>query len=145
MKGREYRIGPGAASLLLVIVVVSMSLLGLLALAEARGDYRLTRRSMEFSAMEYGASAEAQRSLAALDGVLAACAEGAADDGEYLESVMAALPEGMEPEGRIVRWTEETGGGRTLYCAVEVARLGSDVRYVWLEHAFAADGGEEFF
>ena len=41
MKRREIHIGPGAPSLLLVVVVVGMSVLGLLALMSARSDAKL--------------------------------------------------------------------------------------------------------
>lgn len=36
MNQREYRIGPGAASLMLLVVVLSMSVLGMLALMSAK-------------------------------------------------------------------------------------------------------------
>ena len=42
MNKREYRIGPGAASLMLVTVVVAVSLMSLLALQRARNDRELT-------------------------------------------------------------------------------------------------------
>ncbi len=40
MSQREYRIGPGAASLMLLVVVLSMCVLGVLALMGARSDRR---------------------------------------------------------------------------------------------------------
>ncbi|MFQ9447246.1 MAG: hypothetical protein ACLR4A_07780 [Christensenellales bacterium] len=45
MNQREYRIGPGAASLMLLVVVLSMSVLGMLALMSARSDENLSLRS----------------------------------------------------------------------------------------------------
>ena len=47
MNQREYRIGPGAASLMLLVVVLSMSVLGMLALMSARSDENLSLRSAE--------------------------------------------------------------------------------------------------
>ena len=44
MNQREYRIGPGAASLMLLVVVLSMSVLGMLALMSARSDENLSLR-----------------------------------------------------------------------------------------------------
>ena len=42
MNQREYRIGPGAASLMLLVVVLSMSALGMLAMMSARSDESLS-------------------------------------------------------------------------------------------------------
>lgn len=50
MNQREYRIGPGAASLMLLVVVLSMSVLGMLALMSARSDENLSLRSAEVAA-----------------------------------------------------------------------------------------------
>ena len=140
MRDREYRIGPGAVSLLLVVVVVSMSVLGLLALISSRGDYRLTERATQFVAAGYHAEAEAEYSLAALDEILADCAKAAADDESYLNSVAAALPEKMSVDGRLISWEEESDGGRTLICEVEILPLGAEVRFVRKTFMFAASG-----
>jgi len=129
MRKREYRIGPGAVSLMLLVVVVSMSVLGLLALISARGDYKLTDRAEEFAASEYNASAAAEYSLAQLDAVLAESAQTAQDDAQYMAMVEAALPEGMRLEGRSVRWEEVSAGKRTMVCAVEILPLGSEERF----------------
>lgn len=138
MKQRNYRIGPGAASLLLVVVVVSMSVLGLLALISARNDYKLTQRSAEFTVAEYTASAQAERTLAELDGILAESRKNALNDDEYLRAVAAALPEGMHMEGRNVVWEERAESGRTLICSVEVLPFTDNGRFVWKTHAFIA-------
>jgi len=145
MKKREYRIGPGAASLLLVAVVVSLSMLALMALINARGDHRLTERSVRFTVSEYTASAQAERSLAQLDAVLAECAQDAADDACYLELAAQRLPEGMYLQERTVHWEEESQYGRTLMCAVELAPLGSEVRYAWTQHSFDTNESEIIF
>ena len=39
--------GPGAASLILIVVILSMSVLGILALMNARSDSRLSARSVQ--------------------------------------------------------------------------------------------------
>ena len=109
MKRRGVTIGPGAPSLLLVVVVIAMSVLGLLALMSARSDAQLTRRSLEYTVAEYERAAQAERSLAQLDGVLAACA----GEADYLAAVSRRLPEGMTLDGRVVRWTESGDTGRS--------------------------------
>lgn len=144
MKRKEYRIGPGAASLLLVVVVVSMSVLGLLALINARGDQKLTERGVQFSTSEYAASAQAERRLAELDGILVRCAKQAAGDDEYMRFVSEELPDGMRMEGNIVFWEQESECGRTLNCAVEVKPFGEPVRYAWKQHMFVAGEDTSF-
>ena len=135
MKRRGVTIGPGAPSLLLVVVVGAMSVLGLLALMSARSDAQLARRSLEYTEAEYERAAQAERSLAQLDGVLAACA----GEEDYLAAVSRLLPEGMTLDGRVVRWTESADTGRSLCCAVELAEDGEKTRFCWVEHQFMTD------
>ena len=144
MKRREYRIGPGAASLLLVVVVVSMSVLGLLALINARGDQKLTERGVQFAQAEYEASAQAEGRLAELDGVLAQCAQRAMNDEAYMRLVLEALPDGMRLEGNAVAWEQESEYGRTLRCKVEILPLEAQARYIWKQHMFVAPEGASF-
>ena len=135
MKRRGVTIGPGAPSLLLVVVVIAMSVLGLLALMSARSDAQLTRRSLEYTVAEYERAVQAERSLAQLDGVLAACA----GEADYLAAVSRQLPEGMTLDGRVVRWTESGDTGRSLCCAVELQEDGAKTRFRWVEHQFIAN------
>ena len=143
MKQRDYRIGPGAASLLLVVVVVSMSVLGLLALINARGDYKLTERAEAFVLSEYEAAVQAEKALSGLDGVLSECARAAQDDEAYLLAVKSALPEGMQMNENTVFWEQLADDGRVLRCAVEICPLGSETRYEWTEHVFVAQTGAD--
>ena len=74
MNQREYRIGPGAASLMLLVVVLSMSVLGMLALMSARSDENLSLRSAEVARQVAELNVSAERSLAELDDALAKAA-----------------------------------------------------------------------
>lgn len=139
MRDREYHIGPGAVSLLLVIVVVSMSVLGLLALISARGDYKLTERAVVLAEAENAAAARSEKTLAALDAILKECAEGAQDEEACLAAVQEKLPENMALSGRVISWQEVSEGGRTLFCEAEIAPLGEDVRIRWTQHMFIAE------
>ena len=136
---RNFRIGPGAASLMLVVVVVAMSLLALLAFIEVHGDHKLTDRSIEFAVAEYEASAAAEYTLAELDGIFAGCAAETADDTAYLAAIEARLPEGMTLKGSTVSWEQPTPEGRTLMCSVEIMPLGSEARYEWRMHMFVSE------
>lgn len=142
MKRRQWYIGPGAPSLILLIVVVSMTVLGLLALMSARGDMKLIQRSRQFTAAEYAAAARAQETLAALDALLARCAQNASTEEAYLAAVRGGLPEGLSMSGRRIGWVEDGGMGRTLACTVELAPLGERLRYIWKEHAFQTEYGD---
>ncbi len=144
MKRRSFYIGPGAASLLLVIVVVSMSILGLLALMSAQSDVKLMARSRDFVSAEYETSARAERRLAELDGVVAECAQSADADADFLSSVAQRLPDGMRMRNRTVTWIESSETGRDLNCAVRVSELGEAPRLTWEEHLFASEGEGDF-
>lgn len=74
MNQREYRIGPGAASLMLLVVVLSMSVLGMLALMSARSDENLSRAAAEVARQVAELNVSAERSLAELDDALAKAA-----------------------------------------------------------------------
>ncbi|MDR0929279.1 MAG: hypothetical protein LBM74_06135 [Oscillospiraceae bacterium] len=139
MKRGGFHIGPGAASLMLIIVVLSMSVLGVLALMSARGDARLSERSVQVAQQNYALEVASERSLAALDALLARTAQGQTDEAVYLRAVSEALPEGMRLNGRAVSWQEEDGQGRALHCAVTLAPMGETPRAVWIEHSLTAE------
>ena len=134
MNRKDYHIGPGAASLMLIVVVLSMSVLGVLAMMNARSDNRLSMRSAEVAEQVYALSSAAERSLAELDAVLVSCAQQAEDDAQWLALVQEALPSYMIIAGRTVRWSEETDEGRMMICAVELADFGETPRTRWTAH-----------
>ena len=141
MNQREYRIGPGAASLMLLVVVLSMSVLGVLALMSARSDENLSLRSAEVARQVAELNVSAERSMAGLDAVLADAAQSAQSDEEYLIQVEAALDDGMTLDGRTVSWAETNDEGRTLTCAVELEPLGVFPRYTRTSCQLVIDEG----
>ncbi|NLI55150.1 MAG: hypothetical protein GX417_12685 [Clostridiales bacterium] len=70
MKQYPSRMGVGASSILLILVVVSLTLFASLALIQARSDAALTQRTAASTAAYYDADARAQNMLAALDDAL---------------------------------------------------------------------------
>ena len=141
MNQREYRIGPGAASLMLLVVVLSMSALGMLAMMSARSDEGLSLRSQDVARQVAELNVSAEQSLARLDAVLADAARAAQDEADYL--ARAEEPEaGMTLLGRTVSWTETNDEGRTLTCAVELQERGAFPRYVRTVYRLATDEGE---
>lgn len=131
--------GPGAASLILIVVILSMGVLGMLALMNARNDAQLSRRSIEVVAAGYDLNDRAERDVAELDAVLARCATSTFSDEAYLAAVRGNLPDGMlmGQEDRTVSW-ELSDGLRTLSCAVEVLPQGEKERLRWHEHRLTA-------
>lgn len=142
MNQREYRIGPGAASLMLLVVVLSMSALGMLAMMSARSDENLSLRSQDVARQVAELNVSAEQSLARLDAALADAARAAQSEADYLARVEAALEAGMTLLGRTVSWTETNDDGRTLTCAVELQERGAFPRYVKAVYRLATDEGE---
>ena len=131
---KEYNIGPGAASLMLIVVVLSMSVLAMLAMMNARSDNRLSTRSAEVTEQVYALDAQAERTLAELDGVLAECAAQTENDEDYLALVAQKLPLEAALSERTISWQEVGEDGRSLICAVEIAQHGEFPRAAWTEH-----------
>ena len=127
MNKRGLQIGPGAASLLLIAVVLSMSVISILNLVSARNDLRLSERSVAVTETVYRLNSAAERHLA------------------ELEAAGENIPETpFTADGDEVRWEENDESGRVLRCAV---RRAADGHYEWIEHRLltAVDAGEEDF
>lgn len=134
MNRKDYHIGPGAASLMLIVVVLSMSVLGMLSMMNARSDNRLSARSAEVTEEAYLLSSMAEQSVAELDAVLVDCARQAEDDEAWLALVADRLPMGMTLDGRTVSWTEQSEAGRKMICSVELMDFSEYPRMRWTEH-----------
>lgn len=71
MKPHSSRMGVGASSILLILVVLSLTLFGVLSLVQARSDAALTEHTALSVTAFYDADARAQRVLALVDDALA--------------------------------------------------------------------------
>lgn len=129
--------GPGAASLILIVVILSMGVLGMLALMNARNDAKLTSRSTAVVTAGFALNDQAERRLAELDAAALSCANATQSDEEYLDRLRGNLPEGMLMEERTVSWSE-SDGLRTLSCSVEVLPLSGGQRLAWRDHRLTA-------
>ena len=109
--------GPGAASIILIVVILSMSILGLLSYMMARNDLALTDRSARVTEEAYEVNSRAEKSFAQLDAVSVQTAAETDSRDEYLAELSEALPENMSIDGDKVVWTEEEGT-HTLSCEV---------------------------
>lgn len=70
MKRYSSRMGVGASSILLILVVLSLTLFGVLSLVQARSDAALTERTALSVSAFYDADARAQQVLAFIDDAL---------------------------------------------------------------------------
>ena len=94
MNKRKIALGPGAASLILIVVVLSLCMLAMLAQIGSRNDYSLASRSAEMITRVYELSEKSERRFAALDAILAECQKETQDKEAYLQKVA---------EGRFLR------------------------------------------
>lgn len=133
--------GPGAASLILIVVVLSMSVLGMLALMNARNDSRLSGRSADVARAVAELNNRSERSYAALDELLRDYAGMTLSEEEFRAAIRRNLPAGMRLEEDCVSW-EETDGTRTLTCQAAISPLGETPRLRWTLHQLSAVAGQ---
>lgn len=139
---RDHHIGPGAASLILIIVILAMSVLSALALVNARSDERLTYRSANVIEATGELYAAAERELADVDAILLKARAQADSDEAYAEMIETMLPEGMSIEDRTISWTIDNGDDRKLICAIEILPIGSVQRFRRTEFRINSDFAE---
>ena len=134
--------GPGAASLLLIFMVLAMSVLGMLSLMNSRNDVRLSERSVSVMEAVYALNAKAEETRAKTDAVLYDLSQTAKDEESYLNAAREALGEQATVKDNRISWNE-TDGIRTIHCALEVLPLGSGQRTRWVRHALIIKTAEE--
>lgn len=125
MKKRKIALGPGASSLILIVVVLSMCMLAVLTMLSAENDDNLSLRSVAMINNYYRMSSASEQKLAELDAILVACAEQATEDSVYLELVAENLPDGMilddetDEEHVYVTWTEKNSTQYPMFAELE--------------------------
>lgn len=132
-RGSAISLGPGASSLILIFVILTMTILGMLSLMTSRYDIRFSERMAEVSQYVYALNEQAEETRAEIDGILAACAEEAGSDEEYLDAVYDMLPDDMELDEDEISWIE-SDDVRILDCALRVSPLSEPVRSQWVRH-----------
>ena len=143
MNKRKVALGPGAASLILIVVVLSLCMMAMLTQIGARNDYNLCKRSAEMVQRVYELNARSEQKLAELDAVLVKAQTEAGSDMEaYLEKVEELLPEGMSLDEEKVTWTEPLDN-RNLECIVQLLQPGEKQRTKWISHKLKVEEPEE--
>ena len=140
---RKVALGPGAASLILIVVVLSLCMMAMLTQIGARNDYNLCKRSAEMVQRVYELNAKSEQKLAELDAALVkAQAEAGSNMEAYLKKVEELLPEGMSLDEEKVTWTEPLDN-RNLECIVQLLQPGEKQRTRWISHKLLVEEPEE--
>ena len=142
MNKRKVALGPGAASLILIIVVLSLCMIAMLTQIAAKNDYNLCTRSADMVQRVYELNAQSEQKMAALDTVLLQARGEAGDMKAYLDKVKEMLPEGMELEEDRITWTEPLDN-RNLECIVQLLPLEETQRAKWISHKLVVEEPED--
>ena len=142
MNKRKVALGPGAASLIMIVVALSLCMMAMLTQISARNDYNLCSRSAEMVQRVYELNAQSEKRLAELDAVLAKAQKESPDQESYLAKVGESLPEGMTLEEDRVTWLEPLDN-RNLECVVQLLPPGEAQRTKWVSHKLVVDEPED--
>ena len=141
MNKRKIALGPGAASLILIVVVLSLCMLAMLTQIAAKNDYNLCTRSAEMVQKVYELNAQSEQNFARLDSVLVSARKETTDMQAYLDKVKEMLPEGMTLDEDRVTWTEPLDN-RNLECIVQLLPIEDTQRAKWISHELAVEETE---
>lgn len=142
MNKRKVALGPGAASLILIVVALSLCMMAMLTQIAARNDYNLCSRSAEMVQRVYELKALSEKKLSELDSVLVSARKDATDMDAYLKAVKKDLPEDMTLEDDLITWTEPLDN-RNLECIVQVLPPDEKERTKWISHKLVVDEPED--
>jgi hypothetical protein len=142
MNKRKVALGPGAASLILIVVVLSLCMMAMLTQIGARNDYNLCTRSAEMVQRVYELNAQSEQRLAELDKQLVSAQKDSIDMDSYLEKLEGTLPEGMTLEEDRITWTEPLDN-RNLECIVQLLPPGEKQRTKWISHKLIVEEPED--
>ena len=140
------RIGPGMASLLMILVTLLMAALALLAMVGAKNDAALSRRNVDMAKRYYEAAERMQKKMAEVDYLIMnarKAAEGDLDEyARMLADMQADSPPGDEWEastGILLALTEPMENDFHLESILEAPLALTGSRYVVLSHKVVDD------
>lgn len=139
---REYRIGPGASSLVLIVLVLALTTLGALSIMSAKSEIGLSERTLEMHNNYYAAAARAQDMIAEVDACLVMARR---SEGEYMDSVRALLPSWATLNGNIAEFSIDAGAERLLVVQMEILPPESAERYAIRLHSLESVSDEGIF
>ena len=127
MKQYPSRVGVGASSILLIVVVLSLTLFAVLSLVQARADAALTDRTALSASAFYDADARAQQMLALIDDALATDKSPATIEGVSLDGAGNVSFSIGSFDGHALNVAADTAGGR---CKVTSYRYVSTTEWI---------------
>lgn len=136
-KKSSITLGPGASSLILIFVVLSLTALGMLSLMTSRNDLRLAERSAQIAEAVYALNVRAEERRVELDGIVKECLE----NGNITE-LEDVLPEDVELEDGLLLFTVDDGA-RMLDCALEIIPSGEGQRVAWARYDLTSETEED--
>lgn len=141
----EYRVGVGASSVLLILVVLAMAALALLSFGSARNTEALTNRNIEMTQAFYEASAEVQRRLAAIDQAVLEYREQSSDVqmDENWFSAYGTQAEWQQADDGMHFTIIVPAGAQRVVRATGTAFPTGDERYTLLSHTLFSDSVQE--
>lgn len=140
----DYRVGIGASSILMILVVLALATLSLLAFGSARNTEALTRRNVEMTCAYYEAEARSQEQLMRIDqAVLDFCQreDGVLEPAWFDQYEIPAQWEKTE-DGLRFTLTTDAGDGRLLR-TVGLVHAEADKRYTLERHVLVSDDMDE--
>ena len=144
MRRGSVQIGPGASSLILILVMLAMSVLGMLTFISARNDMRLGLRSAQVTEAVYALNEEGEETFARLAETLRKAGEaGDSMDLSALEPQLREAAEGTELEisGETISWTQEDAL-RTLHCSARYQAGEDGGALIWTGHELISRSAE---
>ncbi len=142
MNRHRIALGPGAASIILIVVVLALCMLSMLTLVTAKNDLNLAGRSTEMIEKVYTLSASAEQRLAMLDAALVQAMKEHPEKEACLAVLAEQLPEDMTLEGDMVSWTEPLDN-RSLECRVQLLPENGKQRTGWVSHRLIVEEPED--
>ena len=138
---RKIALGPGAASLILIVVALSLAMMAMLTIIEAKNDYSLCARSASMIEQVYALNAVSEKRFGEVDALVTKAA-GESSEEAFLSKVKESLPEGMTMEGNQITWKDPLEN-RTLECIVRIQKSLNPDRIQWVGHKLTVIEPEE--
>ncbi len=142
MKNRKIAMGPGAASLILIVVTLSLCVLTMLTLISARNDENLSLRSTRMIEQVYTLFARSEQEMARLDEVLIQARKDSDSWESYLEAVEKNLPDGMTLAEDRISWNDPLDN-RYLECVIRLLPFEDEKRMTWEIHRLIVEEPED--
>lgn len=135
-----HRAGPGASTVLLILLVMCLAMLGALSLSVARNDLAVTRRAVEAETDWYIAASASAVRQAETDEALRQAREACAQDTEAWQQALSGI-DGYDSETGMIVHDIPVDEYRTIHMVIRPLEAGNPARYEIIEHAICISSG----